>query len=42
MAKSQLAMRLRVVAQGGTIIALVAGVLYSSFGSSKKSQGRTN
>lgn len=39
MAKSQLAMRLRVVAQGGTVIALMAGVVYSSF---KSSKGRTS
>lgn len=39
MAKSQLAMRLRVVAQGGTVIALMAGVAYSSF---KSSKGRTS
>ena len=38
MAKSQLAMRMRVVAQGGTVIALVLGVLLSSRTSSKKPQ----
>ena len=31
MAKSQLAMRLRVVAQGGTVVALVAGLAVASF-----------
>ena len=36
MARSQLAMRLRVLAQGGTVIALIAGVLVSSMKSSKK------
>lgn len=30
LARSQLAMRLRVVAQGGTVIALVMGVMWSS------------
>lgn len=30
LARSQLAMRLRVVAQGGTVIALVMGVIWSS------------
>ena len=36
LAKSQLAMRMRVVAQGGTIVALVLGVLFSSAGTSNK------
>ena len=36
-AKSQLAMRMRVVAQGGTVVALVLGVLFSSTGTSSKS-----
>ena len=34
-ARSQLAMRMRVVAQGGTIVALVAGVLLSSSSGNK-------
>ena len=35
MAKSQLAMRMRVVAQGATVIALVLGVLFSASGNKK-------
>lgn len=37
-ARSQLAMRLRVVAQGGTVIALIVGVLWSSRRSKKSTQ----
>ena len=36
--RSQLAMRLRVIAQGGTVIALVAGVALSSIGTKNNSQ----
>ena len=36
LAKSQLAMRMRVVAQGGTVIALVLGGLLSSSGTTTK------
>ncbi len=40
MAQSHLAMRLRVVAQGGTVIALLVGVMYSSMGTGKEGQSK--
>lgn len=42
MAKSQLAMRMRVLAQGGTVVALLLGALFAASGTnSRKFQTKT-